>query len=143
MSVKGDAVPGKAVPLRGAQSSAMLRCAEAAAAADAPCGCRQACGCSQAAACRDCGSQRGDCALFVFVFVRGVPALPLVPVACARAASGVSAVGGAVHLDDVVDGGIGTEGGEAFREAVADARVLHAVGRGQSRRQLVEVSSVQ
>lgn len=66
MSVKGGAVPGKAVPLRGAQPSAMRRCAEAAAAADAPCGCRQACGCSQAAACRSCSPQRGAlCALRV------------------------------------------------------------------------------
>ncbi|MDX3525601.1 hypothetical protein P1P75_03930 [Streptomyces sp. ID05-39B] len=49
-----------------------------------------------------------------------------------------SAVGGAVHLDDVVGGGIGTEGGEAFREAVADARVLGAIGRGQGGGELVE-----
>jgi hypothetical protein len=47
-------------------------------------------------------------------------------------------VGGAVHLDDVVDGGVGAEGGEAFREAVADGRVLGPVGRGQGRRQFLE-----
>jgi hypothetical protein len=39
--------------------------------------------------------------------------------------------GAAVRLDDVLRGGIGTEGGDTLRHAVADGRVRDAMGRGQ------------